>query len=230
MSKSSKLSKTIYKNKISSEKSASQEDLVKRATHIVVKRIKCKYPKLHFEWEQKLHGVDIMYQNSQLHPDLGQEISNPNSFIKPDGGFFYLIDKNGKSRLILSSEMKKQGTNDKRATKKLKKQSMGNAVERFAKNPNVIKTIVEYEDIFPYVMFVSGCDFFKGSSIRDRLSSANRNAKFNIIHCLKKRLKNGNLEPIMSIFVKTEQWTLRQISNVLYKMASKSIKHYLKNS
>ncbi len=228
MSDSTKLSKTIVKHKISSKTASNQEETIKRATQIVYKRIKLKWPTLHFAWESKLLIIDTMYHNAKAHKDFGKEISNLNSSIKPDGGLIYLIDDRG-SRLVLSSEMKKQGTNDSRTKKRLSKQAMGNAVERFHKNPAVIKSIVEDETIFPFIMFVSGCDFYKGSSLRDRLSSPNRNARFNTYHLNKKRTKNGNMESIISIFVRVEPWGMIEVQEILYKMATKAIRHYIKN-
>lgn len=52
------------------------------------------------------------------------------SSIKPDGGFLWLVDLAGAKYPILISEVKNQGTNDKRAVEGLAKQAKGNAIER----------------------------------------------------------------------------------------------------
>jgi len=75
-------------------------------------------------------------------------LETQNSCMIPDGGITYLIDKEGKKYPILIGEVKSQGTNDERIKKNMKKQSMGNAIERLAKNVIGFRTFMFNESIF----------------------------------------------------------------------------------
>ena len=81
--------------------------------------------------------------------------------IMPDGGFL-ILKKLGDikyQKLLLAAEVKRQGTNDKRAEEGLKKQARGNAIERLGKNLIGIRAMMNHEDITPFVCFGSGDDF-----------------------------------------------------------------------
>ncbi len=179
----------------------------------------------------------------------------------PDGGFVYWYFE-GKKHLILISEDKKQGSNDKRLaegfdhhfegaafkistykkiikkynitipTPKPKsktewgnliksskywnkiqkdetqyiKQSLGNAIERFAKNANFNSLMVEDEEIYPYILFGAGCDFHETETIAGRLRQGNfgkenirdPKADFSI-----KKIRDN---PTITIFLKSHKW------------------------
>ena len=94
--------------------------------------------------------------------------------MKPDGGIVFLKNRiSGHLVPILISEDKHQGTNDKLHAKGKKRQATGNAIERFAKNMNMLKTLCKGLSYFPFVIFAAGCDFHKTETIRKRLEQGN---------------------------------------------------------
>ena len=78
---------------------------------------------------------DIIAILSRQYPEYAQHFGKPfdTSFISPDGGFIFATNKQGERRIILVSEVKHQGTNDKRKDEGLPKQARGNAIERLGK-------------------------------------------------------------------------------------------------
>lgn len=104
-------------------------------------------------------------------PDV--DYKNDKTSIKPDGGIMFAVNKRGDKYPILVSEDKIQGTNDIIKAKGLKRQSLGNAIERGAKNLNLAKSLCTGLSYFPYVIFASGCDFHKTETIPRRLEQMN---------------------------------------------------------
>ena len=138
----------------------------------VLKDIQLKYPNHNFILKKTLKQVHIAQSfNPSYIP------SNPKSTIKPDGGILFMNDIP-----ILTTEAKKQGTNDLRCTEGKKKQAMGNAIERAHKNYNEIKNLFHPYPYTAYILFGYGCDFQKGSSIVDRLSAMTYYDSFNTLH------------------------------------------------
>jgi len=88
-------------------------------------------------------------------------LTNENSFIKPDGGIVILKSKTDKNfkRIVLAVEMKKQGTNDQRVKEGKNIQAQGNAIERLGKNLIGIRSTLQYEKITPFISFGWGIDF-----------------------------------------------------------------------
>lgn len=92
--------------------------------------------------------------------------------MKPDGGVFIMLH-NGKRTPILIIEDKVQGTNDILHAESKKRQATGNAIERGAKNIRGAEMLFADLDIFPYVMFASGCDFHSSETIAKRIEMMN---------------------------------------------------------
>ena len=230
MSNSAQLSKTISKYKIINYRSMSQEKVIREATKFVLQELKKKYPNNRFRHRNKITKLEINSVLASINSDYGKYISNPNSFIKPDGGFIEML-VNGRWKVILVSEAKKQGTNDIRVKKGFPSQSKGNAVERMFKNINEIRNYLKPEKIFPLVLFLCGCDFKKGISIRDRLTSANCHCYLNKLEIYKKEERIGeniSLESVCSLFVREKEWSIIEVKNRLFKAAKISVEHYLK--
>src|SRR3989344_7902452 len=69
------------------------------------------YPELSFELRKTLTLSQIVSDLSAQHPKLVKEFFSITNrrYIKPDGGFLYATDKKGNTKLILVTEMKRQG-------------------------------------------------------------------------------------------------------------------------
>jgi hypothetical protein len=126
--------------------------------------------------------TDVIKENSislfecqQIFHNIGgpaPNINNKKFSMKPDGGIIY-AKINGRYRPILIVEDKVQGTNDLRFKNKLKKQATGNAIERASKNIRGAEMIFSDIDIFPYIIFASGCDFHSSETISKRIDMMN---------------------------------------------------------
>jgi hypothetical protein len=95
---------------------------------------------------------------------------NKSVCMKPDGGILYAVKEERIPILIVEDKL--QGTNDIRLEKKLGRQSTGNAIERGAKNIRGAEMLFT-GDIFPYVLFASGCDFHSSETISKRIDMMN---------------------------------------------------------
>jgi type II restriction enzyme len=119
--------------------------------------------------------VDIIAMLSKQYPKYAKHFGTPldTSFISPDSGFLFAKNKQGKRRIILVSEVKRQGTNDDRQKEGLPKQAQGYAIERLGKNLIGIRAIFKNESVLPFVCFGSGYDFQPESSILNRALTMN---------------------------------------------------------
>ena len=104
-------------------------------------------------------------------PSVNTEEDN-NVCMEPDGGIL-VATFNGRKYPILISEDKVQGTNDSRRSQGLPKQSLGNAIERAAKNIRGAEMLLSKMNVFPYVLFASGCDLHHTETIAKRLEMMN---------------------------------------------------------
>ncbi len=190
----------------------------------MIRLLKKKHPNLTFEHRKTLPLTEIISDLSCQYPKFANTFSSvmEESFIRPDGGFLYAINKNGKRKLILVAEVKHQGTNDKRKKEGLPKQAKGNAIERLGKNLIGIRAIFKKESIIPFVCFGSGHDFQKGSTILDRVVTMNEFYPLNTIFVEKEYLP---FEPV-SLFFRTKDWNGNEIQKIMTSVAEKSIKHY----
>jgi type II restriction enzyme len=146
-----------------------QESDLGRALRRVEKKIQANFNvSLHHEKTWKL--AELVEALEGQFPDVQfSKPHNPGSYMHPDGGILSIVDNAGGRHPILISEVKNQGTNDKRIEEGLDPQSKGNAIERLAKNVIGIRTAMRAEHILPFVCFGYGCDFEVGSSILDRV-------------------------------------------------------------
>lgn len=183
------------------------------------------------------------------------------SGIKPDGGIFFVRSKiDGFDHIIGSLEVKHQGEYDgytpisdsdwKRRKGNLSvprserpPQAQGNAIERFAKNANAIKTLTSFYDYNPYVVFCEGFDFFlksdykvfehqthserfkgRDSSILMRLIAGNDWMPLNEIYvgCI----KHGRTKICpATIFARMPKWKPEEIADVLAEVIDRSLVH-----
>ena len=178
-----------------------------------------------------------LYDCQMYFHKCGGPIPNPenkNVSMKPDGGII-MLRKDDELIPILIMEDKVQGTNDKLFAEGKKRQATGNAIERAAKNMRGAEMIFSNMDIFPYVIFASGCDFHSSETISKRLEMMNMGFPNHYIEInpttteeviqanLDTILTNINIKKIMgksisSIFVKAHRWNeMKHLSSLWNK-------------
>src|SRR3989344_4054867 len=181
--------------------------------------------------------------------------------IKPDGGIFFVQSKkDGFNHIIGVLEVKHQGEYDgytpiSDSDWKKKKgdpsilqaqrppQAQGNAIERFAKNANTIKTLTSFNGYNPYVVFCEGFDFFlkedyeifkhlphsdrykdKASSILMRLIAGNDWLPLNKVYVNCFNHGETQICPA-TIFAHMPKWRTEEIANIMLKVIDKSLTH-----
>jgi type II restriction enzyme len=205
--------------------SVKSESSIHKAVENVLEVLRRVYPKEAFAHESKLklkELVDILKQSS---PKYGKRFSLTleTSFIKPDGGFIYLLDNKKKKKIILVAEVKRQGTNDTRRNEGLPQQAQGNAVERLGKNLIGIRAIFKKEKIIPFICFGNGWDFKKGSSILDRVVTMNDFFPLNRFFIKK---EHPPYDPV-SMFFRYKEWSVDEMTEKMLKVARTAMDYYL---
>lgn len=152
--------------------------------------------------------------------------------LRPDGGIIYLITTDGDKLPLVISEVKRQGTNNERLQEGKKKQAVGNAIERLGKNLIGVRTMMQYEDIVPFVCFGWGCDFGKDESAKTvlaKVSTMNELYPLNKIHVRKKDglhgVNSAGFSPV-SMFFREEEWTVEEMYNIMKEIAETSFRYY----
>lgn len=172
-------------------------------------------------WHLK-YIVDSLRKN---YPEEDFSYFFESSSIRPDGGILSLLDNDGNKYPILISEVKNQGTNRKREEEGLKKQAMGNAIERLGKNVIGLRTALMHEAIFPFVCFGYGCDFEETSSILDRVATIAMFGNLNKTY-LHNTGEGGRLNR-GSFYFRDPKWSVDEMQNIMYDIAERSIFYYL---
>ena len=224
MANSDFLRKNKNQHSIKNSVSKKMDDNIDIALKKLVLFLRKKYPNLTFEHKNKLLLTEIIADLSRKYPQYAKDFSSVTgkSFIKPDGGFLYAIDKKGNKRLILVAEVKHQGTNDKRLREGLRKQSKGNAIERLGKNLTAVRAIFKNEDLIPFVCFGNGDDFKDESTIRDRVITMNYFFPLNEIFIKKEYLP---FEPV-SMFFRYKNWRTGEMVEKMKSIAEEAISHH----
>jgi hypothetical protein len=223
MSNSARLSETHTKmgggKAIFNESALQHERKLQESVLKIKSELESMYPELKFTYRKKLYLSEIV---EKLGKTFTPESKKP--YVDPDGGLLF-IEWNGTEYPVLISEAKKQGSNDARLKKGLKKQSRANAIERAYKNALAFSQYNEKLDYNPYVIFACGCDFDKDSSIIDRLW-----------HLTRFEPMNTNLslfnEDVTSVYLKghhyTEEpnfWTVSEIYEIMKEITVGIINH-----
>ena len=172
-------------------------------------------------WHLK-YIVDSLRKN---YPEEDFSYFFESSSIRPDGGILSLLDNDGNKYPILISEVKNQGANRKREEEGLKKQAMGNAIERLGKNVIGLRTALMHEAIFPFVCFGYGCDFEETSSILDRVATIAMFGNLNKTY-LHNTGEGGRLNR-GSFYFRDPKWSVDKMQNIMYDIAERSIFYYL---
>ncbi len=168
--------------------------------------------------------ADIVGKLKGEFPDVPFGTLHPRTSIKPDGGILSIIGADDERHPILIGEVKNQGTNDLRAGEGLAKQAKGNAIERLGKNVIGIRTAFLSESIVPFVCFGYGCDFADDSSILDRVVTIAMFGPLNEVCVV--NIGEAGVFNRGSFFFREERWTVQEMEDVMYDVASRSIHYY----
>jgi type II restriction enzyme len=161
-------------HKLINDSKPSEKNL-SEAIEEIMAYLKDKYHYLHATFE--VRPTITLYDCEKYQQEKWGVEPNPEhekAFMRPDGGLI-VMKLNGSDIPILITEDKVQGTNDKKKVKgsTKKPQSTGNAIERSAKNIRGAEMIFCESDVFPYVIFGSGCDLHHTETISHRLVMMN---------------------------------------------------------
>lgn len=203
--------------------SKKQESRIIRALERVVGQLSKKYAfkiSHHGSWYLK----DIVAMLRKSFPDVRFHYYFDTSNIRPDGGILFIQDRQGREYPILIAEVKNQGTNDMRLKEGLAPQARGNAIERLGKNVIGLRTALSAESIFPFVCFGYGCDFADSSSILDRVVTIGMFGKLNTTYLFNEG--DGGKFNRGSFYFRARQWTVKEMAEVMYDIASRSVMYY----
>lgn len=206
---------------LSSQKMESQ---LGKAMVLAVADIEKRFPGISLVHDSKVYLKDIVSHLSESFPDVPFTYNFDTSFLLPDGGILYAVDKSGKRHVVLISEAKRQGTNDLRAAEGLAKQSKGNAIERLGKNMAGFRSWLSTEGIMPFICFGEGVDFSHDSSILDRVSTIAMFGPLNEIQVLDPA--DAPTFSRGSFFFRVEWWSAEEMAPLLVDIASRSIYYY----
>ena len=228
MTQSEGLSNRLEGN-VKNEESKIQDNNIMFVVSWVLSRLQSKYPHLKFGVDKKmmLRTIEKMAKGDDY-------TTSDKSFITPDGGFLW-VKINGKKYYILVSEQKRQGTNDKRLLEGKKRQSQGNAAERLGKNVDAFDMLFGNEEIYPFIVFLQGCDFNDNeSTIGDRIRTIAKFQQINVLNIywnqlMKKVFVGGSYfmrGHSMNQTPGTSDWTFDEMADAMLTIAEESLNYY----
>ena len=216
----------LRKNTIINKDSKKQETELDKALSEVVCYLEDRFAKRITLIHKKQWLLrDIINELRPYFPDTDLHCHSEKTNMKPDGGIL-TIKSSMDSTLtcpILISKVKRQGTNDSREKEGQSKQAKGNAIERLGKNLIGFRTVLLRESIFPFVCFGYGCDFEKGSSTLDKVSTMAMFGKLN-----KTYLHNDGDGQFNrgSFYFRAEEWTADEMFDIMKDIAERSVLYY----
>lgn len=175
--------------------------------------------------QKKVMLKDIVQSLRKSFPtvEFGEPLSN--TFMSPDGGIFSLLSREGEKKFpILITEVKNQGTNDLRAAEGLKKQAMGNAIERLGKNVIGFRTMMLDLGINPFVCFGYGWDFQDGSSILDRVKTIAMFGELNQVNVVPEG--EEALFDRGSFYFRKDPWSREEMTEVMVEVGTRAVHYY----
>lgn len=189
------------------------------------------------DWELDFeHSIQIGYMINFIkrkHMRMEFETKYADRSIVPDGGILYLVNKHNKEKFpLVIAEIKRQGTNKERIREGKEKQATGNAIERLGKNLTGIKTMMNYENITPFVCFGWGCDFAldteETGTVLSKVVTMNEFYPINRIQVFKKDgdASHNYFSPV-SMFFREEQWSVQEMADIMKEIAETSFRYYL---
>lgn len=181
-------------------------------------------------------GLELRHQKRVMLRDIVSELREhfpsvefsdplPTSFMNPDGGILSIISADGDRAFpILITEVKNQGTNDLRKAEGLKKQAMGNAIERLGKNVIGFRTMTLEDGVNPFLCFGYGWDFHEGSSILDRVKTIAMFGELNRVNVVPEG--EEGLFNRGSFFFRLEPWSREEMADVMVSVGTRAIHYY----
>jgi len=226
----------LHKGMVLSKKSKKQDLELKTVIDNISKHINHlhKEDDFYIETKTRIRHKDVMDYMVDLHRISDAfDHTYDDGFMSPDGGIVWLVRKNHyQDRFpLLISERKSQGTNDKIVANGGSEQAKGNAIERLSKNLKISNLLFMFEDIHPFVVFGSGCDFKEGSSILGRVSAMNNFLPLNDIDINKKYItskKSGEKRVLDSsvMMFRNDEWKTDEIYQTISQVLEQSISYY----
>lgn len=223
-------------NIISSKK---DDDLICLACKNVFNNLRKKYyTKLPDNWDISLRGRCVTFPEIRdvISKKFGNEHANKhfpgNSRIEADSTIICLevYEHNRvKSYPLFIGEMKKQGTNEMRMKKGLPKQGIGNAAcDRIGKNYTIFAMYCYCldEKLFPYNVFIHGCDFSKENITTTTLSKLT--PFFGTLNEFHPWFDNRIGLTGGTCYYQKEDFTCEQLYKYCYKCCKCGIEYYLK--
>jgi type II restriction enzyme len=180
-----------------------------------------EFPDVLLHHQLRWQLAEIVDQLKHDFPDVPFAEPPRNRWLEPDGGILSIVDRWGKQYVILISEVKNQGVNDKRKAEGKKSQAKGNAIERLGKNVIGFRAAMLKERIMPFVCFGYGYDFADDSNILDRVVTMAMFGPLNEIE-----LHNHGQFNRGSFFFQEKKWTQTRMAEEMYEVASRSIYYY----
>lgn len=178
-----------------------------------------------FRHDKRVMLADIVASLRGSFPTVSFDDPLPNTHMSPDGGILPIIAANSERTFpVLITEVKNQGTNDLRAQEGLKKQAMGNAIERLGKNVIGFRAMMLENGIIPFVCLGYGWDFHEGSSILDRVKTIAMFGQLNEVNVIPEG--EEGLFNRGSFFFRPEPWSLKEMSDVMFDVGSRAIHYY----
>lgn len=151
--------------------------------------------------------------------------------IFPDGGILFLCKKDEENfkKVLLVTEVKRQGTNDERKKEGKNKQATGNAIERLGKNLTGIKAMLNHEKITPFVCFGWGCDFAPTEkTVLAKLNVLNEFYYLNKTYIFKSGgNSNFNYFSPVSMYFREEKWEVEEMFEVMKEIAETALRYYI---
>jgi len=188
--------------------------------------------RLDFEKQISFDQLISIIKNANLRKEF-DNVFNKRT-IKPDGGVIFLRrdDDPNYLRIILISEVKRQGTNIQRMSEGKPKQAQGNAVERLGKNLTGIRAALNHEPLTPFVCFGTGCDFQKDydsdSFVMSKISMMNEFYALNKTYVFKKDgSSDRNYFAPVSMYFQEDEWTVDEMFEILKEIGETSLRYYL---
>lgn len=205
--------------------SKKQETELIQALQQVAEYLDAQFPGVRFVHEKTWRLGDIVGELRNSYSEVDFSYHFATSSIRPDGGFLYIRSRRGDPLTypILISEVKNQGTNDRRAQEGLGRQPRGNAIERLGKNLIGLRAALLRESIFPFVCFGYGCDFEESSSILDRVSTMAMFGELNKTYL--HNLEDGKFNR-GSFYFRPERWTVAEMSEIMKDIAERAVLYY----